>query len=188
MSSAAPSIPPGHFKLTVDEYMELPNDGRRYQILDGDLDVSPAPTTMHQRVSRRIQYNLMTVLENAGLGEVFNAPTDVILDNTNVVQPDIVFVRHDNLDIVGEKNIRGVPDLMVEILSPSTRRTDVLTKSRIYASFRIPTYWIVDPDLDRIELYRLRETAYVLERTVSAPAVFRDEVLGVELPLAAVFA
>ena len=151
MSQTSPiQMPVGHFKLTIDEYAELPNDGKRYQLLDGDLDVTPAPSPFHQTVSRRLQFILMQALEETGEGAVFNAPIDVVLDRTSVVQPDLVFIRREQFHIVGEKNIQGVPDLVVEILSPSSRRTDALLKSRLYASFAIPSYWIVDPDLDRL--------------------------------------
>ncbi|MHB8879399.1 MAG: Uma2 family endonuclease [Myxococcaceae bacterium] len=181
-------MPPGRFKLTVDEYMELPNDGKRYQILDGELDVTPAPSPRHQKISRKLQVILMRALEETGLGEVYNAPIDVILDKHNVIQPDLVFIRKERMEMVGPKNIQGVPDLLVEILSPSTRRTDVLVKSRIYASFGVPSYWIVDPDLDRLELFRLEAGTYVSAGLYSSPAVVTPaEFPGLEIPLAKVF-
>ncbi len=182
------SIPPGPIKLSIDEYMELPNDGKRYQILDGVLDVTPAPNPRHQRVSRRLQWHLMEALERTGRGEVFDAPTDVILDRHNVVQPDLIFIPKDRLGIIGEKNVQGVPDLVIEILSPSTRRTDVLVKSEIYARFGVPHYWVVDPDIDRVEIYRLAGKAYQSVRTASAPAVLEHEDFpGLRIPLAEVF-
>jgi Uma2 family endonuclease len=112
-SSPPPSIPPGPFKLTVEDYMELPNDGKRYEILDGDLYVSPPSTPRHQRVSKRLLHSLVRALEEPGLGEVFDAP--IVLDEFTVAQPDLVFIAVDGVAVVGEKNIAGPPALVVEI-------------------------------------------------------------------------
>jgi Uma2 family endonuclease len=182
------SIPPGPIRLTVDEYMELPNDGKRYQILDGELDATPAPIPRHQKISQRLELLLVRILEEKGHGTVYHAPIDVILDKHNIVQPDIIFIRSERLEIIGEKNIQGAPDLIVEVLSPSTRRTDILVKSRIYARFGVVHYWVVDPDIDRIEFFRLEGESYKLVETVSAPGVARPaEFAPLEIPLANVF-
>lgn len=183
------SIPDGPYRLSVDEYLELPDDGKRYQILDGVLDVTPAPSPRHQRVSRRLLWHLMAELERKGKGEVFNAPIDVVLDRHSVVQPDLVFLRAEHAHEVGERGIEGAPDLVVEILSPSTRRTDVLTKSALYARFGIAEYWIVDPDIDKVEVYVLRDGRYVLTSSVSAPEALTSESYpGLAIPLDEVFA
>jgi Uma2 family endonuclease len=187
-SDYVPSIPPGRIRLSIDEYMELPNDGKRYEILDGDLFVTPAPSPRHQKVSRKLQFFLMLALERPGLGEVYDAPIDVILSRHDIFQPDLVFIRRENLHIVGAKNIQGVPDLLVEILSPSTRRTDVLLKSRVYARFRVPAYWIVDPDIDRIELFELEGESYRAAQVASRPEVLRPAAFpDLEIPLDEVF-
>src|SRR5581483_9684577 len=101
-------------KLTVDEYMELPNDGKRYQILDGELDVTPAPMPLHQAIIARLIVKLWPLVEKKK-ATILPAPVDVILDRHNVVQPDLVLVRAENASIIGEKNIQGVPDLFIEI-------------------------------------------------------------------------
>lgn len=188
MASHVPSIPPGRIRLSVDEYMELPNDGKRYEIVDGDLFMSPAPTPKHQKVSRKLQTILILALERTGQGEVYNAPIDVVLGRYDVVEPDLVFIRTDNLRIVGDKNIQGIPDLLIEILSPSTRRSDVLVKSPLYARFGVPAYWIVDPDIDRIEFFALEGGSYKLAQVASSPEVVRPaDFPGLEIPLADVF-
>jgi Uma2 family endonuclease len=182
-----PLIPPGPLKLGLAEYLELPNDGKRYQILDGVLDVTPAPTPRHQQVSKRLQARLMQALE-PDEGEVFNAPIDVVFDAHNIVQPDLLFIRKGRLNIVGPANIQGAPDLVVEILSPSNRRTDVVTKSLVYARFKVTSYWIADPEVDRLELFRLKGGAYKLAATGSLPKVMKPaEFPGLELPLADIF-
>jgi Uma2 family endonuclease len=190
MPSEAPrTIPRGPFKLTIDEYRELPNDGKRYQILDGDLDVAPAPGSRHQRVSRNLEFILVRDLHRRGTGIVHHAPIDVILSRHDIVQPDIVFVRRERRDIVTPADIEGAPDLVVEIVSPSTRRTDVLVKSRLYARCGVPLYWIVDPDIDRIETFRLEGGAYAPEAAALRPDVLRPPSFpGLEIPLEEIFA
>jgi Uma2 family endonuclease len=181
-------IPPGPSKWSLDEYLQLPDDGKRYQILDGNLDVTAAPVPRHQKISHRLETLLTLQLENAGKGEVYHAPIDVILDRYNIVQPDVLFIRSDRLSIIGEENIQGVPDLFVEVLSPTTRRIDVLVKAPIYARFGVQSYWIVDPDVDRIEFYQREGKGYRLTATVSSPDVaLPPEFPGLNLPLAEIF-
>ena len=165
------TIPAGPIQLSLDEYVELPNDGKCYQIINGDLFVNPAPIPRHQRISKKLQMTLIRALEEEGKGEVYNAPIDVILGRHNIVQPDLLFIRTERLKIIGPKNIVGPPDLIVEILSSSTRRTDVLVKSKTYAKFGVTFYWVVDPDLDRIEFFRLEGGRYVLSCVASSPEV-----------------
>jgi Uma2 family endonuclease len=188
MDAFQPSIPEGRIKLSLDEFLELPNDGKRYQILDGELDATPAPSLRHQRVSGRLYALLKQQLEDRGLGEVFATPVDVVLDRTNIVEPDLVFVSQARAGILTELRIEGAPDLIIEILSPSSRRTDVIVKSELYARFGVQHYWTVDPDIDRIEAFALAERSYKLVATAQSP---RELVLEapapLRLPLAEIF-
>lgn len=135
-----------------------------------------------------LQTILILALEKTGRGEVYNAPIDVLLDDHNLVQPDLVFISKENLQIIGDKNIRGVPDLLVEILSPSTRRRDLLVKSALYARFGVASYWVVDPDIDRIELFRLTGNEYRLVQTANGHEVVEPaEFPGLRIPLAEIF-
>jgi Uma2 family endonuclease len=184
-----PSIPPDHRRLTVDDYMEMPEDGKRYELIDGDLLVSPSPVPRHQRVSSRLEMILVLALQRTGQGEVFHAPLDCVLSPHDVVQPDIIFIRTDRLSLVGEKNIEGAPDLAVEILSGYSRRRDVLLKSALYSRAGVPSYWILDPAIDRMELFRLEGGVYRRVAEVNSPEVARPaEFPGLEIPLAEVFA
>ena len=140
-------------KLDYEDYARLPDDGKRYEILDGELYVTPAPSPLHQRVSKRLQRKLEDYFEARGLGEVFNAPIDMILGRHDIAQPDILVVT-DPGQISG-RGIEGAPLLVVEVLSPSTRRHDRQVKMARYASLAVPHYWIVDPEAHRIECYRL---------------------------------
>ncbi len=147
-------------KQTLD-YSDLantPDDGNRYEILQGNLLVTPAPSPFHQRVSKRLQRQLEAYFEARALGEVFDAPVDVILTFHDVVEPDLVVVSDPKQ--ITKRAIEGAPLLVVEILSPSTRKRDRTVKARRYAELGIPHYWIVDPDAQRIECYRLQATTY----------------------------
>lgn len=176
----------GRIKLTYDEYAELPNDGKRYQILDGELDVTPAPGTDHQQILLRIAVRLIE-LEKRGW-RIFVAPVDVLLGPNDVVQPDLVLIRPERVQLVNRANVQGAPDVVVEILSPSSRRTDCITKKALYARFGVAYYWIVDPDHDRLELYRLEGESYGLALSATRPEVLRPpELGGLEIPLDEIF-
>ena len=145
---------------TYQEFQYLPNDGRRYEIIEGELYVTPAPSTMHQTVSRRLQFALMTQLEEPGVAFIFDAPFDVILSETSVVEPDLVIIRQSRRGSFSQRGFEGPPDVVVEILSPATRGNDVFLKKAAYARLGVAEYWIVDPDLARIEVFRLKEAGY----------------------------
>lgn len=147
-------------KLEYSDYAEIPADGKRYEVLDGELHVTPAPSPIHQRVSKRLQRILEAYFEERGLGEVFDAPIDVILTDQDVVQPDLVLVT--NQEQISSRGIEGPPELLVEVLSPSTRNYDRTAKAQRYATLGVPHFWIVDPDAHRIECYRAAGTAYEL--------------------------
>jgi len=132
-------------RLTYTDYCALPDDGRRYEILDGDLYMSPAPVPVHQRILLNLVAELRVHVRRLGLGEVFIAPIDVLLADHDIVQPDIVYVSQEQSTIVGSKNITGGPALLVEILSPSNTERDIHDKRNIYARSGVNWYWIVDP-------------------------------------------
>jgi len=132
-------------KLDYSHYVCFPNDGQRHEIIEGEHYVNPAPSTYHQTVSRRIQFALYTLIELKQLGQVFNAPVDVQLGNHNIVQPDIVVILADHQQMITPTKIKGIPDLIVEILSPSTMEHDQVLKRHMYEAAGVPEFWIVDP-------------------------------------------
>ena len=177
MSRAPGRLPPGN--LTYDDYVRLPDDGRRYEILDGELDVSPAPTPRHQRVLLKLVAILHRHAEERGLGQVYVAPIDVILARDSIVQPDLVFVAAGRESIVTERAIEGPPDLVGEVLSPWSDRGDRVAKARLYARYGIRHYWIVDPVARTLEMYEPEEAEYRLLATHEGAAsvrttLFRD--------------
>jgi len=147
-------------RFTYNDYLLLPED-KRYEILDGELYMVPAPNIKHQRVSRELEAVLLQHTKQNSLGEVFYAPCDVILSEENVLQPDILFVRKERLGIIREANLQGPPDIVIEILSERTRSKDLEVKKKIYAQFGVPEYWIVDPEADTAEVLVWSELGYV---------------------------
>ena len=155
--------------LTYKDYEALPNDGRRYEIHEGELSVTPAPTPDHQRTSRNLFLVLNTHVTRRGLGEIFYAPIDVILSDITIVQPDLVYVETRRLSIISSRGIEGPPTLIVQVLSPSTARIDRTTNLQLFAKHGVPYYWIVDAEARVIESYALREGTYNLAVRASGP-------------------
>lgn len=140
--------------VTYDQYAEMPDDGQRYEVLDGMLELmSPGPSTPHQSVSRELQFLLMQSCRTDYI--LFHAPIDVILSDTNVVQPDILLIHRSREHIIAKRGIEGSPDLVVEILSPGSRRRDKVRKFTIYAAHGVPEYWVVDAESRTLEQFRL---------------------------------
>ncbi len=147
--------------LVYDELQAFPEDNFRREIIDGELIVTAAPSTRHQGVVARLCARLLLHAEEHG-GLVYPAPTDVFFTESNVVEPDVVFVAEANFAKVEEKFVRSAPDVVVEVSSPSTRRLELLRKRELYERFGVPEYWYVDLEAERIELYRLTEGRYGL--------------------------
>ena len=119
---------PGRVALTYQDYAALPDDGRRYEILEGELSVTPAPSPRHQEIIGNLFAALRAHVTDRGLGKVFVSPVDVLLSDTAIVQPDIVFVANDRLRMITSRGIEGAPTLVIEVLSPSTTHIDRQTK------------------------------------------------------------
>lgn len=159
-----PPAKPSQVPFGYDDYAAMPNDGRRWELIDGEFEVNPAPSPRHQTVSRRLQFELMRSLEEPGVALVFNAPIDLILSNHQVLQPDLAIVRTARQELVTERGIEGPPDIVAEILSPSTRVLDQRVKKGVYARFGVPEYWLVDPVGGHVEQWRLAGPEYQLEQ------------------------
>ena len=146
-------------KFTYEDYRNTPED-KRYELLDGDLLIIPAPRTSHQRVSIKLASRLQRFAEDSGIGKIYVAPFDVVLSDTDVVQPDILFISRERADIITEENVRGAPDLVVEILSPTTADRDRTFKRSLYARHGVREYWLVDPDTKTVEVLALGEEGF----------------------------
>jgi Uma2 family endonuclease len=148
---------------TYEEFMSLPEGGPvRYEILDGGLCMTPSPNTRHQEISWNLSGFFWSFLKTRPVGRSFSAPYDVVFskDPPQVVEPDLVFVSKDRLSIITEQNIQGIPDLLVEILSEGTEIMDRRKKHSLYERFGVPEYWIVDPKLNMIQVFRLIDGHY----------------------------
>jgi Uma2 family endonuclease len=148
-------------KHTYDDYARLP-EGSSYQLIDGDLIMTPAPNIAHQTVAIRLGSELHLFVSHQALGKVLTAPTDVYFSETNTFQPDILFIAKGRLDIIKESRIEGAPDLVIEILSPTTGYYDLIHKKNIYESSGVKEYWLVDPVEKTIEVLGNSRDGFVL--------------------------
>ncbi len=146
-----------HTTWTYSEFARLPNDGNRYEVIAGELCMTPSPGPIHQWVSGRLFVLLDEFVMRHNLGWVLPAPIDVLFAEGDYVEPDLVFVRRERRGIITDRGIEAPPDLIVEITSGSTAAQDRGVKRERYAYFGVPLYWIVDPDSRHLEVYRLQE-------------------------------
>jgi Uma2 family endonuclease len=170
------------FKAT--DIWDTPDDGKRYEVIDGGLYVTPPPNWGHQRAGSTLFGHLWSHVHLHGLGEIVTAPVGVVLDDENGLQPDLVYVSRDRLDIITERGIFGAPDLVVEVLSPRTQSRDRGVKMRRYAAAGVPHYWILDHRRRMLEAYELAEQGYELRGKYSGDEVFRPALFpDLEIPL-----
>jgi len=163
-------------KYTYDDYMKT-SDDERYELIEGELIQLFSPTTKHQRISKRIFIEIIKFVESHFLGEIFHGPLDVVFDNENVMQPDILFISKERMDIIGEKNIQGAPDLVVEIISESTAYRDLVQKKKLYVRFGVKEYWIVLPEESSVEVYTLKDNTFVLHKSYGKEDILQSSLL-----------
>ena len=175
-------------KLSYEDYRNAPGD-ERCELLDGDLVMVAAPNLKHQKVLRQLSQELGQFIDEHGLGELFFAPCDVVLSNTDVVQPDLLFVSRERGHLLsGGENVRGAPDLVVEILSPATAERDRGYKRELYGRHGVAEYWLVDPMAETVSVHRQRAGVLTVARTFSRKQTLRSPLLpGLELHLEDVF-
>jgi Uma2 family endonuclease len=177
-----------NIRFNYNDYLQLPED-KRYEILEGELYVVPAPNTRHQRIIKRLLTVLMQEIEQKDHGELFSAPYDVVLSEENIVQPDILFIRKERLSLIGEANLAAAPDLIIEVLSPGTRKKDLDVKRKVYARFGVQEYWIVDPEGNTVEILIWNESGYITAGIYGATDRLRSPLFPeLDLPLASLFA
>jgi Uma2 family endonuclease len=146
---------PEDTRLTYDDFLLFPDDGKRHEIIDGEHFVTPSPNTRHQVLVGRLYFAIELFLrQHPGLGRVFVAPFDVVFTRWDVVAPDLLFIAGDQAEILTDKNVQGAPALVVEILSPGTRNTDEQIKRRLFERAGVREYWLVDPELDVVKVFR----------------------------------
>jgi Uma2 family endonuclease len=180
---------PPESRITYEDYRQLPEDGRRYEVVEGRLYRTPSPVTRHQRVLHRLELVLAGYLAKNPLGEIFYAPLDVVLSEIDVVQPDLIFIGREHASRVTEENIQGAPDLVVEIRSPGTAHRDLTLKRKLYGAHGVAEYWTVDVDADRVEVFRGDAGALTRVATLDAGDTLESPLFpGLLIDLAAVLA
>jgi len=169
--------PPPGGRWTVADYERLPDDGQRYELINGDLRMAPAPTPDHQNASGLIFYYLMQHIQLAGHGRVFSAPIDVELGPNTVVQPDLIVILRGGAATITTQRIVGPPDLVVEVVSPGTASYDRREKRDLYAAAGVREYWIADPGYRVVELLTLAGSLYRAEHVYRGQALIPSTVI-----------
>jgi Uma2 family endonuclease len=192
MSAGDPMKPvhPG-VKLTYDDYVRFPDDGLRHELIDGEHYVTPTPIRKHQAICANLLGMIWGYLRQHPVGRVFTAPFDVILSEFDVVEPDLLFLNNERLAAITTSPwVKGAPSLVVEIGSPSTRKRDATIKRRLYERVGVDEYWIVDPELDTVDVHRLIEGRYqrTMQLSLEAGDVLTTPLLpDLTLPLSTIF-
>lgn len=187
MKPAAPGL-----RLTYKDLLVFPeDDGKRHELIDGVHYVTATPNVKHQTILMNLAAMLLPYLRQHPIGRLFNVPLDIVLSDVDVLEPDLQFIsRQREREILNEQHVRGAPDLVAEVASPSTRKRDATIKKRAYERYGVSEYWVIDPLGDSITVYRLVDSRYDQVAELSAE---NDDVLttplfpGLELPLSEVF-
>jgi Uma2 family endonuclease len=174
-------------QFTYQDYLLLPED-KRYEIIDGDLLMTPAPTTYHQRVLGHLYRFLDDHVREHDLGEVLFAPCDVYLSEVDIVQPDVLYVSKARLGILEEKYVRGAPDLTIEVFEKATAARDRVLKAKLYAKYGVKEYWLVDLQAKSVEVLLNAEAGFERQALFAASEILRSSLLPqLRISLADVF-
>ena len=187
-----PARPAAGVKLTYDDFVRFPDDGKRHELIDGEHYVTPSPNTRHQRILGRLHLVIGSWLETHRLGQVFFAPYDVVFTNIDVVEPDLLYFSNARAaEVITPQHARGAPELVVEVGSPGTRKRDETIKRRLYQRQGVSEYWIVDPKLEVIRVFRREGLSFerVVELTRESGDILTTPLLpGLQIPLERIFA
>jgi Uma2 family endonuclease len=141
-------------KLTYDDFLLFPDDGKRHELIDGEHYVTPSPNRKHQAIVWNLIVRIGAYLEANPVGRAFGAPFDVVFSQFDVVEPDLLFISNERLEVLTAKNVQGAPNLVVEVGSPGTRRRDETIKRKLYERCGVEEYWVIDPEIETIAVYR----------------------------------
>jgi Uma2 family endonuclease len=168
-------------KLTYDDFLHFPDDGRRHELIDGEHYVTPSPNLRHQKILGELHATIHAYLKTHPIGQVFVAPLDVVMSDSDVVEPDLLYVSRERAaDILIPQHVRGAPDLVIEIASKGTRKRDETTKRVLYERAGVMEYWVVDPEIDVVRVYRRVGEAF--ERPVELRREAGDRLTTVLMP------
>ena len=185
MKPASPGL-----KLTYDDFVLFPDDGKRHELIDGEHYVTPSPNMRHQQISMNLTMMIGGWLEAHPQGRLFYAPFDVVFSRFDVVEPDLLYVSNERSKVLTAPNVQGAPDLVIEIGSPSTRQRDETVKRRLYERSDVSEYWIVDPDIEVVRVCGRSGDSFARPTELSREAgdVLTTSLLpGLDLSLARIF-
>ena len=185
MKPASPGL-----KLTYDDFVLFPDDGKRHELIAGEHYVTSSPNMRHQQISMNLTLMIGSWLEAHPQGRLFYAPFDVVFSKFDVVEPDVLYVSNERSNVLSAANVQGAPDLVIEIGSPSTRQRDETIKRRLYERSHVPEYWIVDPDIEVVRVYQRSGDSFArpIELSHETDDVLTTDLLpGLELPLTRIF-
>ena len=178
-------------KLTYDDFMLCPDDGKRHELIDGEHYVTPSPNTKHQKVVGSLHLLIASWLKAHPIGQIFLSPYDVIFSDSDVVEPDLVYLSNERAaQVITPLHARGVPELVIEIGSKGTRKRDETLKRHLYQRAGVSEYWVVDPEIDVVRVYRREDDRFgrPIELSRESDDVLTTPLLpGLELPLRRVF-
>lgn len=175
-------------KFTYEDYLQLPDDGKRYELIDGELYMSTAPTTNHQRIAGNFFGLLFIYLRSHPIGILMSAPLEVFFSKTNLAQPDVVFISNERQALVKPEHVKGAPDLVIEVLSPSTEKRDRTVKLKMYAKFGVREYWMAKEKTATVEIFRLQKGELVLVARLGKSDTLTSPLFpGLEVPLDEIF-
>ena len=183
-------VQPKNIKLTVRDYMSIPDgDDRRFELIDGELILAPSPVPQHQDIVLNLARMLADFVESQDLGKVTISPMDVVLSEYDVFQPDILFISRNRLHIISDRNIQGAPDLVIEVLSPTTEDRDRGIKRDQYLRYGVREYWIIDPQERTLEVLRAGDTEFETMRVYPEGTTATSPVLeGIQVEIDRLFA
>jgi Uma2 family endonuclease len=181
-----PSTP--KIQFTYEDYLELPDDGKRYEIIDGELYMATAPSPNHQLIINNFLFALTFYLKSHPIGKVIPSPLEVFFSKTNLAQPDIVYIGNERLNIIKPEQVKGAPDLVIEVLSPSTEKRDRTVKLKMYAKFGVQEYWMAKEKTATVEIFRLQGGKLVPVAQLGKSDVLTSPLFpGLEIPLSEIF-
>jgi Uma2 family endonuclease len=174
-------------RMTYEEFMALPDDGKHYELIEGELVLNPAPNLRHQAIIGNLYFALRPYLDQHRSGKVFVAAVDVVLSIENVLEPDVIVVLTDRASRLQKKNVQGAPNIAVEVLSAGSRRKDEVTKRRLYERFGVDEYWIADPETETVKIDRRSGDAFDRAIEFGTGAITSPLLPGFTLDVSAVF-
>jgi Uma2 family endonuclease len=178
-------------KLTYDDFVLFPDDGKRHELIDGEHYVTPSPNRKHQKVSGNLHLLIGAWLEEHPIGQIYYAPFDVIFSMFDVVEPDLLYMSNERAgQVLTDANVKGAPELVIEIGSKATRKRDETIKRRLYERFGVSEYWVVDPEIDVVRVYRRGAERFERPHELRAEAgeILTTPLLpGLSLPLSRIF-